>query len=66
MLMDDFLLQMNYAIVYLVGILFFSMIFWYATGRKYYTGPIVEADLTDESVDRSSEDTKMPSKETYV
>lgn len=46
---------MNYAIVYLVGILFFSTIFWYATGRKYYTGPIIEAEVLDDQV-RSSDD----------
>jgi hypothetical protein len=30
---------MNYAIVYLVAILVFSMIYWYVHGRSHYTGP---------------------------
>ncbi|KAI1329078.1 amino acid permease [Xylariaceae sp. FL0255] len=37
--------NMNYAIVYLGGILATSTIFWYAGGKKYYTGPLVEADV---------------------
>ena len=38
---------MNYAVVYLGGILFFSMLYWFLRGRKFYTGPLIEADVTD-------------------
>jgi len=41
--------NMNYAIVYLAGILFFSMLYWVVRGHKHYTGPLVEADLHDAS-----------------
>ena len=47
---------MNYAIVYLAGILVFATVYWYAQGRKFYTGPLVEAELNDEGADRSSDD----------
>lgn len=48
---------MNYAIVYLAGILFFSMVYWFLQGRKFYTGPLIEAEV-DIGVDgeRSSEE----------
>ena len=39
---------MNYAAVFLVFILGCAAIFWYAGGRRYYTGPIVEAQAEDE------------------
>lgn len=39
---------MNYAIAYLGGILIFAGIFWAVAGRKFYTGPIVEADVHEE------------------
>ena len=47
-------MQMNYAIAYLGGILIFSTLYWYIYGRKFYTGPIVEADVHEEG--RSSDD----------
>lgn len=48
---------MNYAIVYLAGILFFSMLYWFIQGHKFYTGPLIEADLHDsESQGRSSDE----------
>jgi len=48
---------MNYAVVYLAGILFFAMLWWVVRGRKYYTGPLIEAEVNeDASVDRSSDD----------
>jgi len=40
---------MNYATVFLVAILLASMIWWYASGKRYYTGPIVEAQAESES-----------------
>jgi hypothetical protein len=47
---------MNYAIVYLMGIIAFSTIYWYAGGRKFYTGPVIEAAAVGSSDDRSSEE----------
>ncbi|KAF2430774.1 amino acid transporter [Tothia fuscella] len=34
--------NMNYAVVYLVAILIFSMIYWLIHGKKYYKGPPLE------------------------
>ena len=36
---------MNYAIAYLGGILLFSTIYWFAQGKKFYTGPLIEAEI---------------------
>lgn len=33
---------MNYAAAFLVAILAFAAIYWYAYGRRVYTGPLVE------------------------
>ncbi|QIW94681.1 hypothetical protein AMS68_000199 [Peltaster fructicola] len=41
--------NMNYAIVYLSGILVISGIYYAIAGRKYYTGPLIEAEIVDES-----------------
>lgn len=38
---------MNYAIAFLGGILIFAAIFWYLTGKKYYTGPLIEAQIDE-------------------
>lgn len=40
--------NMNYAIVFLGAILVFSAVFWYATGKNYYTGPLTETELMEE------------------
>ncbi|KAG9232047.1 amino acid/polyamine transporter I [Amylocarpus encephaloides] len=45
---------MNYACVFLVFILVCSAIFWYAGGRRYYTGPVVEAQGGDSEGETSS------------
>ncbi|PMD64108.1 amino acid transporter [Hyaloscypha bicolor E] len=37
-------LTMNYASVFLVFILGCAAIFWYISGRKYYSGPVIEAE----------------------
>ncbi|KAI9932421.1 hypothetical protein MW887_008662 [Aspergillus wentii] len=39
--------SMNYACVFLVAVLFFSMIYWYIRGKFVYTGPITEAVADD-------------------
>lgn len=48
--------QFNYAIVYLGGILAFSTIYWFVRGKKFYTGPIVEAELEGSDPGRSSDE----------
>lgn len=42
--------NMNYAVVFFVGIIVFSLIYWAAAGHKYYTGPranthVIEAEI---------------------
>ena len=44
-------LTMNYASAFLVLILLAALTWWYAGGRKHYTGPIVEAVIVEESFD---------------
>lgn len=45
---------MNYASVFLVFILLCSLVFWYISGKKYYTGPIVEAQTGGYNSDENS------------
>jgi amino acid transporter len=45
---------MNYAAVFLVFILVCSLVFWYISGRRYYTGPIIEAQAEESDSDRFS------------
>ena len=40
---------MNYAIVYLAGILFFALLYWFVQGKKFYTGPLIEAEVALDS-----------------
>jgi amino acid permease (GABA permease) len=40
-------LTMNYASVFLVFILGCAAIFWYISGRRHYTGPVIEAHAED-------------------
>jgi hypothetical protein len=49
---------MNYAVVYLAGILFLSLLYWYIQGRKWYTGPLIEAEINEDGsqATRSSDD----------
>ena len=42
---------MNYASVFLVFILACAAIFWYISGRKNYTGPVIEAEGYDSNGD---------------
>jgi len=35
---------MNWAVVYFIGILAVSTIYWYLRGRKFYTGPLIDAE----------------------
>ena len=36
---------MNYVTVLMVAVMLFSVGYWYAAGRYYYTGPRVKAQL---------------------
>ena len=36
---------MNYAVVYLAGILVFALFWWFVRGKNFYTGPIVQASM---------------------
>lgn len=50
---------MNYACAFLGGILIFALVTWYAGGRRYYTGPLTEAQVSgaeNVSNDSSSDD----------
>lgn len=40
---------MNYASVFLVFILGAAAVYWYISGKKFYTGPIVEAQIEEDS-----------------
>ncbi len=40
---------MNYAIAFLGLILIFAAIYWVISGRKFYTGPLIEADIAENS-----------------
>jgi hypothetical protein len=37
--------NMNCAVVFLVFVLLCAAVFWYLGERKYYTGPVVEAEV---------------------
>jgi len=54
-------LNMNYAIAFLGGILIAATVYWLVSGRKFYTGPIVEAVLLND--DSSGADVPAGEKE---
>ena len=43
--------QMNYACAFLVFTLIVTALYWYARGRRFYTGPLIEAQLEDDATD---------------
>lgn len=47
--------NMNWAIVFLAAIFSASAIWWYAGGRSYYTGPLIEAEVQSLNSDDSSD-----------
>ena len=47
-------LNMNYAVVFLGAILIAAMIWWYISGRKWYTGPLIEAEVTEQEIEDTS------------
>lgn len=58
---------MNYASAFLVLILGAAAIYWYISGRKFYHGPIVEAQMEEDSQsDHVSGVEKKSDKETMV
>lgn len=57
---------MNYASVFLVFILGCAAIFWYISGRRYYTGPIVEAQAEDARFDNVTPDSERKEKDDVV
>ena len=46
---------MNYAIVFLGAVLIAAAVYWYAGGRKWYTGPLIEAEVTDMGIGGQAE-----------
>lgn len=50
--------NMNYAIAFLGLILLSALIYWYARGRKFYHGPIIEAQVGEEIEESGSGDEK--------
>lgn len=40
---------MNYAVAFLGLIFVFAAIYWAISGRKFYTGPVIEADVAENS-----------------
>lgn len=44
-------LNMNYAVAFLGGIFLTAAIWWYASGRKWYVGPLVQAEVQQVDVD---------------
>jgi hypothetical protein len=51
---------MNYASAFLVLILGFAAIYWYISGRRFYSGPVVEAQAEEDHSDSAAE---LPSDE---
>jgi amino acid transporter len=39
--------SMNYAVVFLAGVLVAAYAYWWIGGRKWYTGPLIEAEVMD-------------------
>ncbi|KAK6407708.1 polyamine transporter tpo5, partial [Oleoguttula sp. CCFEE 5521] len=54
--------NMNYAVVFLSAILVFATAYWFAQGRKWYTGPLIEAEINENSSQTSDEDLARKSK----
>jgi hypothetical protein len=45
---------MNYASAFLALIFAFAGIYWFVHGRKFYTGPLIEAVAEDDADDQTS------------
>ncbi|RMD42079.1 hypothetical protein DV735_g3057, partial [Chaetothyriales sp. CBS 134920] len=55
--------NMNYAVAFLVGILVAAAVWWYASGRKWYTGPIVEAEAEVTDIESRNGDARLVKEE---
>jgi hypothetical protein len=53
---------MNYAIVFLAAVLIAATAYWYIGGRKWYTGPLIEAQIVNDSDADSNSKAKLDSK----
>ena len=40
--------NMNYAIAFLALIFVFALVYWFIAGRRFYSGPLIEADVGEE------------------
>lgn len=45
---------MNYAAAFLVAITVAAIVYWYVGGRKWYTGPLIEAEVVQDSDSQGS------------
>lgn len=43
--------QMNYASAFLALVLLSALLYWYISGRKFYHGPLIEAQVEDSQSD---------------
>lgn len=59
---------MNYAAVFIAFILGAAAVYWYVSGRKFYSGPIVEAQMgeTDSQSDHVAAGDRKVDKEAMV
>ena len=58
---------MNYAIIFMAFILAVAAMWWYVGGRKYYTGPLIEAQISGVDGDSGSDSNdKERAEKTYV
>ncbi|RMZ91401.1 hypothetical protein DV736_g1363, partial [Chaetothyriales sp. CBS 134916] len=55
--------NMNYAIAFLAAIFIAAAVWWYAGGRKWYTGPIVEAEIEEIEGENGNRDPSLEKKE---
>jgi amino acid transporter len=57
-------INMNYAVAFLGLILLVAAIWWYAGGRRYYIGPLIEAEIQEQEINDASsgEDAAMQEK----
>jgi len=47
--------NMNYAIAFLAAIFLAALVYWYAGGRRWYTGPLIEAEIVGDGVEPGRE-----------
>jgi len=47
--------NMNYAVAYLAGIFVCALSYWYVVGKKWYTGPLIEAEIMGDGTSMNRE-----------